>query len=156
MRIEPLVAHPGHVPRIAAWHQAEWSALSPERSLASRVRDLAAEGAPPDVPFTGIALDDDDAVLGSASLVHSDMDGRSETPWLASVYVAPAVRRRGVGSALVGWVEQKAREGGFTDLYLFTPDQEALYARLGWSVLSREPYHGHDVVVMRRRLVRAE
>ena len=48
-------------------------------------------------------------------------------------------------------VVQEARALGFDTLHLFTPDKEAFYARLGWSVLERTCYRGHQVVVMALR-----
>ena len=71
-------------------------------------------------------------MVGSASLIAQDMDTRPElSPWLASVYVAAEHRRQGIGSALVRRVAQEAAALGVETLYLFTPDQEHFYARLG-------------------------
>jgi N-acetylglutamate synthase-like GNAT family acetyltransferase len=83
-------------------------------------------------PRTWLALAGDEPV-GSASLVAADHpDLRDLTPWLASVYVEPAWRRRGIASALVATVQAAAREADVAALYLFTPDQANLYARLGF------------------------
>jgi N-acetylglutamate synthase-like GNAT family acetyltransferase len=71
-------------------------------------------------------------------------------PWLASVYVAPAHRRQGIGSLLVRRVEQEALALGFGTLYLFTPDRETYYAHLGWTVLEHTEYMGEKVVIMTR------
>jgi N-acetylglutamate synthase-like GNAT family acetyltransferase len=77
------------------------------------------------------------------------MDTRPDlSPWLAAVYVAPAYRKQGIGSALVKAVESTAQQIQIARLYLFTPDQEHFYARLGWSVLERVEYRYQTVVVM--------
>ena len=77
------------------------------------------------------------------------MDTRPElSPWLASVYVAADHRRQGIGSALVRRVAEEAASLGVEALYLFTPDQERFYARLGWTVLERCTYRGYPQVVM--------
>lgn len=65
---------------------------------------------------------------------------------------APAHRRRGIGSALVERVVEEARALEVGTLYLFTMDQERLYARLGWSVGERTRYRHHDIVIMHRTL----
>ncbi|NOU13132.1 MAG: GNAT family N-acetyltransferase, partial [Methylococcaceae bacterium] len=80
-------------------------------------------------------------------------DTRPElTPWLASVFVAPKHRNNGVGSQLVKNVMQQAKEAGINELYLFTPDRETFYQKLGWSVLAKEDYRGHAVTVMSVKL----
>jgi N-acetylglutamate synthase-like GNAT family acetyltransferase len=67
---------------------------------------------------------------------------------LASVYVDERYRRQGIGSALVRHAAHKAAELGVETLYLFTPDRESFYARLGWTILERTPFGGKMQVVM--------
>lgn len=151
MEIDYLVDHPEFIPALARWHHAQWSDLSPEGTIEHRMVELRAHvrgGLP-----TTVVAHAGGVPLGSASLVESDMDTRPDlTPWLASVFVAPENRRRGIGSVLVERVVDEARAIGVDVLHLFTMDQERLYARLGWSVLERARYRDHDVVVMHRRL----
>jgi GNAT superfamily N-acetyltransferase len=80
-------------------------------------------------------------LLGSASLIENDMATRPELfPWLASVFVAPEHRRRGIGAALVERVMTEARSLRTPRLYLYTAGAGALYLRLGWSVMERTFY----------------
>ena len=104
---------------------------------------------------TEAILNDDSRIIdqlksaGTASIYVHDMDTRPDlSPWLAAVYVAPAYRKQGIGSALVKAVESAAQQIQIARLYLFTPDQEHFYARLGWSVLERVEYRHQTVVVM--------
>ncbi|NIR46808.1 MAG: hypothetical protein GWN99_20570 [Gemmatimonadetes bacterium] len=46
----------------------------------------------------------------------------------------------------------EARQLAVEHLYLYTPDQQHLYARLGWSVVERCQYRAQDVVIMELRL----
>ncbi len=92
--------------------------------------------------------------VGTASIVVCDLPHRPElTPWVASVLVRDAWRGRGIGAALVTAAGQVAARHGIDALYLFTPDAEAFYARLGWSVFDHEVARGYEVVVMRKALV---
>jgi len=146
-RIEYLADHPSFLPSLAQWHHAQWSYLDVGVSLEQRLAALQKHGKA-QVPTTVIALSGS-RLLGSASLIAHDMDTYPElSPWLASVYVAPEYRRRGIGSALVQRIVAQARALGFEHLYLFTPDKEHFYARLGWSVLERTMYRGYAQVVM--------
>lgn len=104
------------------------------------------------VPAVFVALADDGRPLGSAALVFDDLEGDPRNPWLASVFVPPEHRRRGVASVLVAAVEDAARRFGYSRLFLFTASAPELYARLGWRSLERRHYRGEHVQVMDKPL----
>lgn len=148
MHVEYLADHAAVIPTLARWHHEEWSYLNPGRPLEDRISQLQAQTRPKQVPTAFVALSEG-TLVGSASLVGHDMDTRMElTPWLASVYVAPEHRRHGYGSALVRRVVEEAETLGIKTLYLFTPDRETFYSRMGWQVLDRTDYRGHSIVIM--------
>lgn len=100
------------------------------------------------IPLTLIAFLDGQPA-GTASIFVHDMDTRPDlSPWLAAVYVAPSYRKQGIGSKLVKAVESEAQKLDIHRLYLFTPDRERFYTRLGWSVLERVEYWNQTVVIM--------
>jgi N-acetylglutamate synthase-like GNAT family acetyltransferase len=81
------------------------------------------------------------------------MDTRLDlTPWLAGLYVAAHRRRQGIGTMLVSAIEKKARELGVQTLFLYTPESETFYSRLGWRVKDRTKYHGYPVSVMEKEI----
>jgi GNAT superfamily N-acetyltransferase len=148
MQIVSLTERPEHLMQLAEWHHAEWSYLNPARSFAGRVAEMQEDLAGNVIPTTYVAAVDD-KLLGSASILAQDMSSHPElSPWLASVYVDERHRGKGIGSALVRRIMQHARDHKIARLYLYTPDQEQLYARLGWQLLSREPYNGTPVTIM--------
>jgi predicted N-acetyltransferase YhbS len=145
--IEYLADCPEHIPVLAAWHYAQWRYLDVGVSVAQRAAALREHGRDT-VPMTLIALSGD-TLLGSASLIAHDMDTRMDlSPWLASVYVDPPYRERGIGSTLVGEIVGRAARLGFPALYLFTPDRAPFYERLGWHVLEHTTYRGYAQTVM--------
>ncbi len=116
--------------------------------MAGRVARLEAKAANEALPLTWVALEGEE-LLGSASLVSSDMETRPELkPWLASVFVSPAHRRRGIGGILVQHICQEAAFRGFSQLYLYTPDQERFYQRLGWRIFEKLEFHETEVTLM--------
>ncbi len=148
MRIEHIADHPALVETVARWQWGEWGHLDPNDSLADRIASLRDQTDPNGIPTTYIARDGDEP-LGSASLVMYDMDTHRElSPWLASVYVAPAARGRGVASALVRRVVAQAAGLGVAQLYLFTEGARGLYEKLGWRALATEDFQGHSVTIM--------
>lgn len=150
--IEYLADRPEHLPALAEWLHAQWGSLTPGSTLETRAEKMRGQLQRAAVPCAFVALDGD-RPAGTASLVAHDMESHPEwTPWLASVYVHRDFRRRGIGSALAERVAEEARALGVAELYLFTPDQQRLYERLGWRRLRQEPYRGWDVTVMLRDL----
>lgn len=152
VHIAYLADHPAFIPTLARWHHAQWSYLDVGVSVEQRAVRLQAHLGRRQIPTTFVVLRRD-TLLGSASLIAHDMDTRMDlSPWLASVYVAPEHRGQGMGTALVRRVVEEAKALGVETLYLFTPDKEGFYARLGWSVLERASYRGTQVVVMALRV----
>jgi N-acetylglutamate synthase-like GNAT family acetyltransferase len=152
MKIIDLKFEPHHIPVLAGWHHGEWSYLNPNWSFEQREKDMRLHLTDDLVPSTFVALEDQ--LLGSAAIIEHDMDTRPDlSPWLASVFVAPEYRCKGVGSKLVMHVMKKAKEAGIPVLYLFTPDKERFYQKLGWQTISNETYRGHLVPVMRVNLI---
>ncbi|MEW6188138.1 MAG: GNAT family N-acetyltransferase [Thermodesulfobacteriota bacterium] len=64
----------------------------------------------------------------------------------------PEHRNKGTGSALVKHVMKKAKEAGIPVLYLFTPDKEPFYLKLGWETFSRELFQGHPITILKADL----
>jgi GNAT superfamily N-acetyltransferase len=148
MRIGYLADHPRWIRTIAEWHTREWGDVPPLATVADRVAKFRHHLHRDRIPLTVVALDGD-TLLGSASLVEEDFPGRADLkPWLASVFVSPEHRRRGVGSALVRHVVGCARELGVPELFLFTWNQEKLYSGLGWRVVERTRLGERDVAIM--------
>lgn len=148
MNIAYLVDHPQHIPTLAAWHYGQWGHLNPGDSIPARIERLSKHTGRPGIPTTLIAVEED-RVLGSAGLVVNDLSSHPHlTPFLASVYVAPANRGRGVASALVRQMMTVVQELGLPTFYLITPDQQRLYGRLGWVAQGEIEYRGEAVTLM--------
>ena len=152
MKLAYLADYPQHVSTVSKWIMDEWGHETPSTTLESleeRFRTHLNRNA---VPLTLLAMDED-LPLGTASLVVYDMKDHQElSPWLAAVYVLPEHRGRGIGSKLVKSIELLSANLDVEKLYLFTPDREAFYARMNWSVLERTSYREKDVVIMVKEL----
>ncbi len=133
----------GEATLLGLWHHAEFHG----RDVATRARDYTAQTRDK-IPCTLVASVDE-WVVGSVALVEDDTEGQFSdvirTPWLASLFVHPAMRRRGVASALIGAAESMAQRNGVETLWLHTPWgylARGLYAQLGWVVV--EELRGAD------------
>lgn len=150
LQISYLADHPQHLAQVVAWVFEEWGRHIPGVTLEKIEARFSNHLHRNALPLTLLALMDGQAA-GTASLQTTDMYTHPElTPWLAAVYVPPAHRRLGIGSELVQAAEAVSRRIGVRRLYLFTPDRERFYARLGWSVLERTGFRHQPVVIMRK------
>lgn len=148
MKIINLREAPEHIPCIARWHFDEWGYLNPGTTIEYRLQRLQRYLGEEAIPSMLIAVEGDE-LLGTAALVAADMDSHPElSPWLASVYIREDQRGRGLGKQLVQALMDFAGQQGLKKLYLFTPDQEGFYARLGWQTLQQELYRDTPVTIM--------
>ena len=98
-----------------------------------------------------IALSETGTLLGSAGIQPTTITHQYLTPWLSSVYVPDENRGRGIASALSLRATVEAAKLGFERIYLFTPHNESLYARIGWKTFDRIEYSGTPLTLMERQ-----
>lgn len=148
MHISFLADHPEFVSILAPAIFEHWRAILRDETLDSRISKLQAHLNKEGLPIAWVAHDKGE-VFGTAALRLSDLDGSENlSPWLGGVFVLPAHRCKGVASALSIFVEQQAWLRGHEALYLFTPNQQALYANLGWVESEIIIWHGLKSSIM--------
>ena len=148
----PLCDAREHAPQLAAWHAAEWAHLYEGWDAAVALRDLLSEPADGSLPMTLIARDGD-RLLGSVSLIMDDLPGWSHcNPWLASFYVAPQYRKRGIGAALVRAALQRLDASAGSRVYLFTESAADYFAGHGFTFFGSGVAGGFEVTVMSRAI----
>ncbi|CCD90015.1 Conserved protein of unknown function; putative GCN5-related N-acetyltransferase [Bradyrhizobium sp. ORS 285] len=88
--------------------------------------------------------------VGSANLLASEMTIRPAlSPWMAQLFVTDSSRGRGVGSALIQAMMNRAFALGFQRVHLFTSGPlPAYYAAQGWKPVEEVEYLGKMRTVM--------
>ena len=148
MKIIPLSNRPKVIPTLAQWFHGEWSSFD-GRSMEMVAQQLQANLNRETIPITFLAVAGTE-LMGTISIEVSDLPPRDDlSPWLASLYVAPAFRRAGVGSALVRHVLDFARTRDLPELYLWTPGSPEFYERRGWTVFDHMQYADQPITLMR-------
>ncbi|MGZ4969854.1 MAG: GNAT family N-acetyltransferase [Methylobacter sp.] len=153
MDIVHLADHKEAIPTLAQWFYQEWAYLHPDRTLLDVERLIGERTNTTKIPVALVAFEDGE-LLGTVCLKAHDMDTLLDlAPWLAGLYVAAPWRRRGVGTALVSAIEKKSHELQIEKLYLYTPESEGFYSRLGWCVNEKTEYHGYPVTIMEKKII---
>ena len=149
MEIRFLADAPGHVDTLAGWHHAQWGALYRDWSRDDAAAELRSHAACRTRPTTLVAFDGD-ALVGSVSLVDEDAPEFADRgdAWLASLYVVPGARGRGIGAALARALVAHAAGQGVGQLWLFTPEHAGFYAKLGWAETGKAVLGGTAVTLM--------
>ncbi|MBA8877602.1 GNAT family N-acetyltransferase [Phyllobacterium myrsinacearum] len=138
--VEPLENRPELVPVCARWNFHEWGQQA-GRTMQETVDAFMAFLEPDSRQKAFVALH---AGIPSGLVLLIDNDLESHThlvPWLASLYVAPPFRSKGIGKQLISAAENAARELGHPELYLYT-DKPDYYHAVGWQ--DREELSGEN------------
>lgn len=151
VHIGPLADCPGQAARLAGWHFEHWGHFydPADWNLVSATAELQDHATRRGRPTTLVAMQGDQAI-GSVSLVDEDAPefrGVGDA-WLASLFVLPQARRRGIGAALVRACVALAARERVPRLWLFTPDHAGFYASLGWREQGAATLRGHCVHLM--------
>lgn len=155
MRIVSIADRPDLIEVVAQWQFDEWGRLESGDSLEARVDDLRGQlEARTGIAATFVALEDDEPI-GTASVVEqtetiyrASPRQRDLTPWLASVYVPPGHRGRGIATALVRHAVAHVAACEVSPFYLFTDGARGLYERCGWRVIGTDRYGGLEMTIM--------
>jgi predicted GNAT family acetyltransferase len=151
IRIEHLLDHKHYIATIAAWQQAEFGYLSPQGTVGQRVKRLSSASNQDQLPISLVAISgDQDGLAGSANIMATTLTHKHLSPWLSSVFVPAEQRGNGIASKLSLAAISEAGRLGFDKIYLFTPRNESLYARLGWETFDHAVLNGVPVCVMAR------
>jgi N-acetylglutamate synthase-like GNAT family acetyltransferase len=152
LQIDHLSNHEEFIPTVALWLKEQWGFLEPALTLEDTIAEFKMRFRPGGIPNAVVAIADG-TLAGTASLIEDDMPERPDlSPWLASVFVHPDYRCRGIAEAMVERIIDEARAIGVKRLYLFTFGSSEYYQKRGWTVLFKDVYFSRPVTVMSRNI----
>jgi GNAT superfamily N-acetyltransferase len=136
---------------IADWYLSEWNI--PVQTTIEKTKKLSAENYEFQVLMT---LDNKPIATGGlynhVGLLDREPRLKIYKNWLALVYTKPDNRGKGLGALICKHIQDRSKDLGLNDIYLFTHTAESLYKRLGWEQLERLALGGKDIVVMKKEL----
>ena len=140
IKIISLSKFPDYAPILAHWSFKEWY-LSRDIDFDIVVKSYIERAKNDMIPCTFIAVSGSMPV-GMVSLKKNDLWTREDlNPWLASLYVLPEYRNRGIGDMLVTSIIKMSGECKLNRIYLFIGINEQLnlesyYLKRGWTFFS--------------------
>ena len=148
----PLSERPDAIPQVARWWCLEWGLPQRHESMESYLSELASLK-PGKLPIHLLALSERNivgvATLKDQSALHQLFPDFQY--WLSGVYVPPALRSRGIATALCLKMVDIAKTRGVTRLHLVTDDLDGgLYAKIGWNPIRQVHVDDLDLLVMAR------
>lgn len=152
LRIELLADHSEAISTLATWFEAEWPSYYGPEGPGDARRDLLSFARREALPIALVAFYKDE-LCGSMTLKAASLDTHPHLgPWAAAGLIAPAYRRRGVGTALVEALEVLARRLGYSAIYSGTATARGLLERRKWERLEELVYQGVVVSLYRKVL----
>lgn len=146
--LDYLANHTELVEPITELAHAEFSYLNPGRSIQARKERIIQHLNHDKLPIAFVLFKNHD-FAGTISLREVDIDSYSHvSPWLGSVIIVPHMRGQGLGSWMVAEAMKHAMNLGINKWYLFTPDRESFYAKLGWQTIDKVVHQNIPGVVM--------
>ncbi len=137
---------------LAALHAKEWGHLYPEWDEAAARREFRSHRADGGLPAT-LVFRENGVHAGAVSVIFNDCAARPDlNPWLASLYVKPHARGRGIGAQLIRAAVDLAAAAGEQRLYVFTESAARLFESQGFRPIDRPSLHGHPIAVLERTL----
>ena len=149
-----LVENVHLIEEIAQLKFHEFASLSPGKTVDDFVTGLKSHLNDKKLPTAYVLVNDSKEFIGTFSIRAHDMSTHQHlTPWIGSVLVHPGRRNRGLGAFIVNQAESIAKEMGYSQLYLFTPNKEEWYQKLGWKTIEHTTFNNHPVAVMIKYLL---
>jgi N-acetylglutamate synthase-like GNAT family acetyltransferase len=139
-----------HIAELARlWFEEISKHWVPDASIERARQNLVKHSNKDSMPMTFVALSENKPI-GMASLRENDGIQPDLVPWLGSLVVHPAYRKRKVGEMLIEATKNQARHFGYEKIYLLAFDFTIpeWYARLGWQKIGMDQLFNHSVTVM--------
>jgi GNAT superfamily N-acetyltransferase len=130
--IHYLADRPEYAPVCAAWAFGQWGCQTEGKTIETSVQGFSKCAQKNALPLALIALEGKKPA-GHIVLCEADCDERPDlTPWMASVFVHPFHRGKGLSLQLIRRAENEAKRLGIQTLYLVTENAKGLYEKCGW------------------------
>ena len=149
-----IIINQGHtqlIEQIASALHQEWSELTPWSDINQIEARLYLRCRSQTESILCAYVDDNGNLLATASTIYQELPEITQaTWWLGEVLTVPSTRGKKIGVRLIERLYQEYRLNTDENLYLYTPDMQILYRRMGWIDVEQRSVNGEFVTVMKR------
>lgn len=150
MHISLLAQQPQLFDAVTEMLHREWSDFPNWRDASLIRQRLIDRNAPSAQTLTLVTTSAEGELMATASIIHYEISDIAEREfWLGEVLTASQHRGKGLASALVTRSIAEAHQRAISALWLYTPDQQALYRRFGWQDVEQRMIAEEEVTVMK-------
>lgn len=131
MKIENLKNYPQFVEEISKWIYDEFADKKSSLKIEDISRFFRNENNDK-FPITFVAIENN-ICLGTVSVFENDLKNQNILkPWLASLYVYPNYRGRGIAEKLISHLLHEIKKVGYETIYLRTEHTAKYYLKRNW------------------------
>jgi predicted N-acetyltransferase YhbS len=153
MRIEPLAQHRDLIPVVVEQLYAEWHDFAPWSVPAAITERFLNSSSGVTFPYSVVAISDAGEFMGTGSIKLKELPSHPDKRhWLGEVFVPASLRGQGIATSMIEAIVEYSIQQVVPVLYLYTPDQQAFYSRLGWRPCGDDFVNGEPVTLMVRDL----
>jgi GNAT superfamily N-acetyltransferase len=135
MFIAVLAEYPHFVKTIAKIYMDEWSWHYESECGITTLEEMTSDILDHHLHNIMVLLDDDAEFIGTFAILECDLVSHSDlSPWLASLYVIPSHRNRGIGKMLVDFACNELMNGKKIYLWCYQEREKLLYTRYGFKL----------------------
>ena len=138
------------MPIIAKWWYSEWGNRN------NRSYDLFKKWAQDHCNIKtlpiAITLEVENEIIGVACIRKHELEKSflNLSPWIGGLFVKKDKRKQGNGSFLMKEIEKVCSGLDYKHAYLFTPDQDKLYQKSGWTEYTQINVEKRHLIVMKK------
>lgn len=149
MQIKRLFDNPDYLAQLTDLLFIEWSSLpswSEKQQIQAR---LIERNSSDDCQGTLVMIDTENTLVAAGSLICYELnDNPQRVHWLGEIITQSSHRGQGLGTLIVKGLIQHAHEHNIAELWLYTPDMQSFYRKLGWVDEEARIVSGESVTVM--------
>lgn len=144
-------SHTQLIEQIANTLHTEWHELESWNDTANIHQRLIVRIAASSPETVSCFVDDNGQLLATASIILKELtDIQNAKWWIGEIVTVPSARGQGIGSQLIERLYHEFKQCSDECLYLYTPDMQALYRRMGWVDVQQTIANDEQVTVMKR------